>query len=266
MHTEDIHPNLIPLEPDAKIWRYMDLDKFHSLLERKALFFCRADKFSDPFEGSIPRKEAEYRLTEAEKNAQFFGRQFDLPSAEKNVRGLQFLHRKLKRSFIINCWHINNNESDAMWRLYLKDNEGVAIQSNAMIINKIIANTGIKIDSSKIRYINYENDIWYHPIEYPRRSYNLMAPFVHKRVEFKHEQEFRLIYEIQEASENEDYWDSQESHIGKFIDVDVSNLIEKVWLPPTIDIKAEEAIIKMTKELGFDFEFAHSKLESEPYY
>ena len=29
----------------------------------------------------------------------------------------------------VNCWHINEHESAAMWDLYLKSNEGIAIQS-----------------------------------------------------------------------------------------------------------------------------------------
>jgi hypothetical protein len=44
---------LKPANENAKIWRYMDFTKFVSLLEKKALFFCRADKLGDPFEGVI---------------------------------------------------------------------------------------------------------------------------------------------------------------------------------------------------------------------
>jgi hypothetical protein len=102
------HDNLINADPTLVLWRYMDLEKFRSFLENQALFFCRADKFSDPFEGSLPRIEYESR------NAW----------AGKDTQAIIDKHKYLKRSFIVNCWHINNNESDAMWRLYLKDNEG----------------------------------------------------------------------------------------------------------------------------------------------
>lgn len=51
-----IAPNL-----DLVIWRYMSLQKFKFMIKNKALFFCRADKFSDPFEGTLPKKEADYR-------------------------------------------------------------------------------------------------------------------------------------------------------------------------------------------------------------
>jgi hypothetical protein len=35
------------------IWRYLDFGKLASIFIRKELFFCRADKFDDPYEGLI---------------------------------------------------------------------------------------------------------------------------------------------------------------------------------------------------------------------
>lgn len=47
------HPIFIPpVNPDIKLWRYIDFTKLVSLLSREQLFFSRADKFADPFEGS----------------------------------------------------------------------------------------------------------------------------------------------------------------------------------------------------------------------
>ena len=44
-----------PQDENAKIWRYMDFTKFVNLLDTSKLFFPRADKLGDPFEGSFPR-------------------------------------------------------------------------------------------------------------------------------------------------------------------------------------------------------------------
>ena len=48
------HPALrVPSDADSMIiWRYMDFTKFVSLLDRKALFFVKAGKLGDPFEGA----------------------------------------------------------------------------------------------------------------------------------------------------------------------------------------------------------------------
>lgn len=258
------HQCFILLEQDAILWRYLDLEKFKSILENKALFFCRADKFIDPFEGSIPKVEADYRIKEEKRNADLFEREFDEEQALKNITGLKSLHQKLKRGTIINCWHINNTESNAMWQLYLKDNEGVAIQTSKEKLYKAIQAIPEKIGLSKVRYLNYETDKWYHATDYPQRGYNLYIPLIHKRVEFKHENEFRLIYDVQDAVDSDDYWEQQPNNKGKLISVDILELIEKIYLPPTIDPKAAFKIEQISKNLGYNFLFEKSKLSNEP--
>lgn len=50
-------PHPVFEEPEnkaAKIWRYIDLAKFASTLDRKALFFVQANKLEDPYEGTVP--------------------------------------------------------------------------------------------------------------------------------------------------------------------------------------------------------------------
>ena len=52
-----------PEDTDSRIWRYMDFTKYVSLLQHRGVFFGRADRLGDPFEGSISRgtKDAERR-------------------------------------------------------------------------------------------------------------------------------------------------------------------------------------------------------------
>jgi hypothetical protein len=45
------HPAFVPPDDlDVKIWRYMDLTQFVSMLEEKGVLFVRADLFDDKFE------------------------------------------------------------------------------------------------------------------------------------------------------------------------------------------------------------------------
>lgn len=260
------HPCFIPPKKDLALWRYMDLKKYQSFLETSSLFFCRADKFIDPFEGSLPKIEADYRIQGEKIQAAMFNRKFNKSQAQRNISGLKKLHQRLKRGEVINCWHSNRTESDAMWQLYLKDNEGVAIQTTVEKLSKAIETIPEKIGISKVRYLNYEEDRWYHPIDYPEKSYNLYIPIVHKRIEFIHENEVRLIHDVQDAVDNEDYWDNQPNHIGKLIAIDIGELVEKIILPPTIDAKTTARIKRMTKMHGYNFKFEKSKLSKRPWY
>ena len=47
----------------------------------------------------------------------------------------------------INCWHMNDHESAAMWKLYLKSNEGIAVQSTYETLRDSI------IDEEKVRKV-----------------------------------------------------------------------------------------------------------------
>ena len=54
MHAD--HPSFkAPPNPDGKIWQYMDLAQFVSMLQRKQLFFVKANQLRDPYEGTMPQ-------------------------------------------------------------------------------------------------------------------------------------------------------------------------------------------------------------------
>ncbi len=68
------HPIFIqPANEEVKVWRYIDFTKLVSLIDTRRLYFTRADRFEDPFEGSWPkinveaRKYAPENLTEEEQ-------------------------------------------------------------------------------------------------------------------------------------------------------------------------------------------------------
>ena len=58
---EVLHPAFPqPDDPNATIWRYMDMDKFRSLVSSGRLYMARADLLGDDFEGTTPSAEKEY--------------------------------------------------------------------------------------------------------------------------------------------------------------------------------------------------------------
>jgi capsid portal protein len=121
MHTE--HPVFKkPEDENVKIWRYMDFTKFVSMIDRKALFFVRADRLGDKFEGSpskhIVEPSVEEKLTQEQLRQLEFMRNRD-----------SWLYKAKKKEVVVNCWHVNECESAAMWKLHLKSEEGVAVQS-----------------------------------------------------------------------------------------------------------------------------------------
>lgn len=136
---------------DCVIWRYMSFAKFVWLIAAESLYFPRLDQHSDEWEGLVS--------TTPEKLGE-----------RKYIRFAKY----------INCWHINDNESDAMWKLYGPSGENVAIKSTVGAL-KISLKDGTPVCIGEVDYR-----------EGVPPAGNLYWPVVYKRKAFGHEKELRL--------------------------------------------------------------------------
>src|SRR5687767_12683809 len=126
-----------PQDPSAKLWRYQDFPKLAWLLNRGALFFARADCLGDPFEGSYPKPYAE-RLKSP-------------TSRERSAN-------RERKWYCVNCWHLAEYESAAMWKLYSHGTNGVAIQTTFDRLVDSLRETDRDVYVGQVRYIDYECD------------------------------------------------------------------------------------------------------------
>src|SRR5206468_7964728 len=56
------HNDFKQIDDAAILWRYQDLARYIDLLLKRQLFFARADKFEDPFEGKYNKPSTEETL------------------------------------------------------------------------------------------------------------------------------------------------------------------------------------------------------------
>ena len=162
------HPVFVePHDEEIKVWRYLDFTKLVSLIDTRRLFFARADKLNDPFEGSLPKSTVESRnLMPSGMPEEFWKYYMEVMKKRPNI------NQQWPRYVAINCWHANEYESAAMWRIYLKSDEGIAIQTTYKRFKEsIVDNEDVYIGS--VRYIDYEKE---NIIEG-----NILNPFVYKR-------------------------------------------------------------------------------------
>lgn len=151
----------------------MDLSRFLNILQNNSLFFPAAALFEDPFEGSYPVRLINDRPR--------FMKDISKPTLEQIPDCME----KLKKWHYINCWHMNDYESAAMWKLYDKSGNGIAIVSTVGRLKAAIQHDDNKIYIGKVRYIDYETEHF--------SPSNVMSPFFHKRISFKHEAELRAL-------------------------------------------------------------------------
>ncbi|HBV88081.1 MAG TPA: hypothetical protein DEF42_15840 [Desulfosporosinus sp.] len=165
---------------DTKLWRYFDLIKFLTFVNGE-LYFTRADKFKDKYEGAIPKQNynahVEWMIS-SERNRS----RIDEIRKEFYVK---FKEKKNKAA--ISCWHINESESAAMWETYARAGQGIAISTTINKLKKIQKPDGFELEMFNVEYIDFDRE---YDEDYNRFE---LLPFKNKRKEFQYEQEFRMI-------------------------------------------------------------------------
>lgn len=234
------------------------------MLETNSLFFCRADEFSDIFEGSHPEKEYQWKFDRQRVHAERYNIPFDEDAARRNLEGSSASYLKLRRATVVNCWHMNERESAVMWGAYLKDSEGVVIQTNVQSLIDSFSKSPLKIRSSVVRYLDYENDIYYHEQDYPHAGENTLIPLIHKKKEYRGEQEFRLFHEVEAAQHDEKYWDAQPSYKGMLIECGIVGVIEQIVFHPFIKEKPLELAMQLIGQYGLQDKVSQSSMTGIP--
>ncbi|PEY43143.1 hypothetical protein CN895_24105 [Bacillus cereus] len=229
------HPSFNTPNDVTKIWRYMDFTKFVHLLDTESLFFVRSDKFYDPFEGLIPKANEWW----------------DIDDEYNQMVKRSKSHRKFTT---ITCWHSNDYESAAMWDLYLKNGDGVAIQSTIINFKNSLVKTDKEIYLGEVDYIDYDTDMM--------MSNDIYAPYTHKRISFKHEREVRAVYAAPYDDNIEACGENIEPlfEFGVPIKCDVEVLIEKIYISPTAPDWFEKLVRSVCEKYELDKKIIKSKL------
>lgn len=226
-----------PLDKNKKIWRYMDLAKLLAILENKNLYFSRPNKFGDQFEGSITKEAFEHWKTN-----------FPMPPSG-------FMKIIRERSFI-NCWHMNEYESEAMWKLYIDSKFGISVQSTiSRLIKSLEQEDRFYVFIGEVRYLDYDKDIF----DYG----NIFNYFLAKRKSFEHEKEIRALVDLgienPKAKSNTLHFES-----GIDIQIDVQELIETIYIAPFSPKWYSELIKSLVKRYNYNFPVVQSNLERLP--
>lgn len=218
-------------EDDTIAWKYLDLSKFLDLLLCKQLFMSRSDKFEDQYEGTFSEPTFEEIRKISDNNPEFLD---EYKTRRKNV--------------VISSWHINEYESYAMWHIFTKNNEGLAIQSTIGRLQEALGPEN-RYDQyiGEVKYIDYKKE--YLPFD------NNFFPFLFKRKSFQYEREVRIISDLSEHNLN--------INEGVKANVDIHRLIEKIYIHPKSENWYKNLVIQLMQQLGFDFEIEKSDLESD---
>ena len=226
------NPNItLPEDPNTIVWKYLDLSKFLDLLLSKKLFMSRSDKFEDQYEGTFSEPTYEEIRKLAVDNPDFLN-----------------YYKTHRERVAISSWHINEYESFAMWQIFTKNNEGLAIQSTIGRLQKAVRpENNFDQYIGEVNYIDYKKE--YIPFD------DLFFPFLFKRKSFQYEREVRILSDTSKSD--------IKLNDGLKINVDINQMIEKIYIHPKSENWYKKLVIELVERLGFGFEIEKSDLESD---
>jgi len=235
------HNELEPLDLQDPLWRYMDFTKFVAMLVTKKLYLTRVDKLGelgDKFEGLFPiAPKSGFTGFFAEKDTQRY-------CTEKS--------KDAGRFYYANCWHGNDNESDAMWKVYVKCNQGIAIRTTFRRLRDSLKKAPGRIWIAKVKYLTKHE--WKNLPDHPT-----LHACMTKRKSFEHEKEVRVIWFDKDAERSR-----RVGQEGKEVRCDLAKLIEKVYLAPTNSRWFKPVVESVLRTYGIETEVVQSDLDSEP--
>jgi hypothetical protein len=243
---------------DEPLWRYMDFTKLVSMLESRSLYFARLDQLEDEFEGHYPPNSIEsYRglFVEAAKKHDWTDAQLE----EAARLQMSVMSKAARHTIFANCWHQNDYESAAMWRLYLKSDEGIAVRTTARNLVKSLQNADKTVRITKVKYIDYHVDM----ID----ASNALLPAAFKRRSFEHEKEVRLFHyqsvgPFHDSDELESLVAAQPTGIA--VPVDLDDLVQEVFVAPKSPPWIFHLVGSVARKYGLRAKVLQSSLSASP--
>lgn len=157
-----------------------------------------------------------------------------------------------RKRFYVNCWHANDDQSDAMWKLYSSGGEGVAIQTTCRQLKASLADTCEELWLYKVMYTRRQN---------PVHGGSMLRACMTKRLPFEHEKEVRLVCDTETLKSRPR---EGEYRTGFYVRCDLNELIETLYIAPTESPWFEPIVVVLLEKYGINANVKQSDLKLKP--
>ena len=230
-------------ELDKPIYRIFTFDHLKDLFDDKKITLVKPKKWDDPFENFI------------------------LNSTGKLPDGREFQIR-FRDEYYGQCWSLNR-ESDAMWRIYSPEKDGVKVKTTIRKLFTPIFETEkrqTRFDGTKYNISSFIGKVKYSNTKYLEEmlkdkermsdkifddtGWGQASTFFFKRWAFKHEKEIRIIFH--------EFFDNINDYY-KF-DIDPFNMLDEIVFDPRMEPDSYNRKRKMIENFGYTKKINQSNL------
>lgn len=243
--TSDLQPLFTSRPgPNAKLWRYMSFAQFCWILRKSSFHLRRVDRFDDHFEGFWPRK--------------------DIGGWKRRLSEGEFLtQQSARRNFAALCWCRNDLESAAMWSLYGKGAESVAIATTFSKVDELASalqaqfGADVRMHLGNVQYIDHFEESVLDKLMPGDWRPNALQAVTYKHRSYAHEQEVRLL-----AMKTGDGWHED----GADIRFEPASLVEEVVVSPTAARWFADTVVNEAAAMGLSERVRPSLLSPSEFY
>lgn len=230
----DNYLNIKPSEVDGHIYRVMPVRRLLQAFEEQKIVLVPPRKWDDPFENLL--LSSKVILSET-------GESGSMPDIRDKVYG--------------QCWTLHR-ETDAMWRIYSADTNGVKVRTKVRRLLSALKSSDQRFSDvtcfiGKVEYLTQSDlvstlkglDL------FNVNGSGVAKSLLYKRKEFSHEKEMRLIY-------------TQGEGMVHLFDADPVELFDEIVFDPRMDPYLYSAYESAVRNYGFKGRVAQSVLYQPP--
>lgn len=228
------------LNRDTVLWRYLDAAKLFDFFENSTLFFSRADRFSDKFEGAFtPSLRQQISAAHANSRISYTYEQFK---------------RRIRESVYISSWHRNQDDSAAMWALYGKSECAVALTSTVGRLADALEEQQLDehIAIERVEYVKHWSDPKLDIAPYAR-------VFAYKTKAYEYEKEVRVIIDRFHPDIDEPL-----PPTGITVRINPATLLRNIVVGPEAPEWFERLVRQSAQRYGITARVRRSKLATDP--
>ena len=150
----------------------MTFDRLQKLLETELLWFARLDQFDDPLEGTLTDGELSF-------DPPAYGHPVQIRDATSDP-----IAQMMRQTAYVQCWRMGA-ESMAMWDLYGKAQDSVAVTTTVGLLKHQLSKDTRSVYMAEVEYADWNE---------PRILKGVFDPVLRKIKGYEHESEMRLFF------------------------------------------------------------------------
>jgi hypothetical protein len=224
------YPNIITPSDDTVLWRYIAFNRLQQYLKNEQLWFARLDEFDDPLEGTLTDGEIWF-------DPPTDGHPLQLRDATADP-----IAQMMRHTAYVQCWCMGA-ESMAMWDLYGKTQDSVAVTTTVGQLKHQLSKDTRSVYMAEVEYVDWSES---------RILKGVFDPVLRKVQGYEHESEMRLFFWNVAGITADGIYHPDQTPQGLTFSVNPKEMIDAIWIGPRDAARTQSMVEALIAQYKLD--------------